>query len=183
MAKVGLKNLVYAVLDTETGDYGTPASLGKAVSSSVSPSSADAKLYADDTLAESDSTFVSATVTLEVDDARDATVLAPLLGHSVSTGEVVRNANDVAPYVGIGRIVPKIVDNVKAYKAEFLCKVKFKEPNQEDTTKADNVEFKTTSIEGEASAIASGVWSKGKEFATEAEAQEYLDTCFGVVTP
>lgn len=181
MAKVGLKALTYAVLDIDTGDYGTPASLGKAVSSSVSPSSADAKLYADDALAESDSTFVEATVTLEVDDARDATVLAPLLGHTVSTGEVVRNANDVAPYVGIGRIVPKMVDNVKVYKAEFLTKVKFKEPNQEETTKGDNVEFKTTSIEGVASAITGGVWSKGKEFPTEAEAQTYLNTAFGVV--
>lgn len=183
MAKVGLKNLVYAVLDLEDGTYGTPASLGKAVSSSVSPNSADAKLYADDALAESDSTFVSASVTLEVDDARDATVLAPLLGHTVTTGEVIRNANDVAPYIGLGRIVPKVVDNVKAYKVEFLVKVKFQEPTQEEGTKGDNVEFKTTSIEGEASAISSGVWSKGKEFTTEAEAQEYLDTCFGVVTP
>lgn len=181
MAKVGLKNLVFAELDTSDNSYGTVTSLGKAVSSSVSPSSADAKLFADDVLAESDSTFVSATVTLEVDDSRDATVLAPLLGHTVSTGEVVRNASDVAPYVGIGRVVPKIVNNVKVFKAEFLCKVKFKEPNQEESTKGDNVEFKTTSIEGEASALSTGVWSKGKEFTTEADALDYLDTCFGVV--
>lgn len=180
MAKVGLKGIRYAVLDTEDNTYGTPASLGKGVSASVTVNNVDAKLYADDALAESDSGFSSATVSVAVDDSRDATVLAPLLGHTVSTGEVVRNAGDVAPYVGLGRVVTKVVDNVKAYKAEFLCKVKFKEPNQEETTKGDSVEFGTTTLEGDASAIASGLWSKTKEFATEAEAIAYLDTCFGV---
>ena len=187
MAKTGLKGIRYAILDIEDGTYGTPASLGKGVSASVSVNNVDAKLYADDALAESDSSFSSAGVSITVDDSRDATVLAILLGHTVGTGEqageVIRNAGDVAPYVGLGRIVTKVVNNVKAYKVEFLTKVKFKEPNQEDATKGDSVEFKTTTIEGDASVNASGVWSKAKEFATEADAVEYLDACFGVVTP
>lgn len=180
MAKVGLKGIRYAVLDTEDGTYGTPASLGKGVTASVTPNNQDASLYADDALAESDSSFIDADVSVTVDDGRDATVLAPLLGHTVSTGEVVRNSGDVAPYVGMGRIVTKVVNNVKAFKAEFLCKVKFAEPSQEENTKGDSVEFGTTTIEGKASTIASGLWSKTKEFATEAEAETYLDTCFGV---
>ena len=180
MAKTGLRGLRYAILDIEDGTYGTPASLGKGVKASVSAKSADAKLYADDALAESDSSFVEATVSVEVDDARDATVLAPLLGHTVATGLVTSNANDVAPYVGIGRIVTIVRENVKFYKASFLTKVKFNEPNEEDATKADNVTFNTTTLEGVASQDANGNWRKSKEFATVAEATAFLDTCFNV---
>lgn len=183
MAKTGLKGLRYAVL-ADDGSYGAPKTLGKGISASVSVNNNDAKLYADDALAESDTTFSSAGVSVVVDDSRDATVLADLLGHTVGTGaqagEVIRNANDTAPYVGMGRIVTKIVNNVRAYKVEFLTKVKFKEPSQEENTKGDSVEFGTTTIEGDASVNADGVWSKAKEFASEADAVEYLDACFGV---
>lgn len=180
MAKVGLKGLRYAVLDTDDESYGTPASMGKGVSASVSVNNNDAKLYADDALAESDSTFSSASVSVTVDDDR-TDVLAVLLGHTLTSGEIVRNASDTAPYVGLGRIVTKIVDNVRSYKVEFIAKVKFKEPNQEENTKGDAVEFGTTTIEGDASTLSTGVWSKTKTFTTVADAEDYLDACFGVV--
>lgn len=183
MAKIGLKNLRYAVItDVATDTYGTPASAGKAVSVSVAPNLADAKLYADDALTESDSTFISAVVTAVVDDDR-MDVLADLLGRTPdeTTGEVVRKSDDVAPYVGLGRVITKIVNGARVYKAEFLCKVKFKEPSQENNTKADTVEFGTVSIEGDASTLSDGLtWSKTNEFETLAEANTYLDTCFGV---
>ena len=184
MAKIGLKGLKYAILDLDDNTYGTPASLGKGIKATVKAKSADASLYADDALAESDSSFVSADVSVEVDDARDATVVAKLLGHSVGTGAdagvVTRNAGDVAPYVGLGRIVTLVVGNVKSYKAEFLTKVKFTEPDQDEATKADNVTYGTTTLSGTASADATGVWSKTGTFATPELAQAFLDDCFGV---
>lgn len=184
MAKVGLKGLRFAILDTEDGTYGDVKSLGKGVKASVKAKSASAALYADDAQAESDSSFVNADVSLEVDDSREATVVAPLMGHSVGTGAdagvVTRNANDVAPYVGLGRIVTLVVNNVKSYRAEFLAKVKFAEPDQEDETKADNVKFGTTSLSGVATATDEGVWSKGATFATVELADAFLDDCFGV---
>lgn len=181
MAQIGLKAIRYAVLDASE-DYGTPATIGKAVSCSVSVNNSDAKLYADDALAESDTTFTSATVNLVVADD-DLPTLATLLGRTpdATTGEVVRNNDDVAPYVGLGRVVPKIVNGARKYKAEFLAKVKFKEPNQEDATKGESVEFKTVTLEGDASTLTTGAWSKTNSFDTEAEAVAYLDDCFGVV--
>jgi len=180
MAKTGLQGIRYAVL---TGDvYGTPASAGKGVKCSVSVKNNDAKLYADNALAESDSTFSSASVSMEVDDDR-ADVLATLLGRTPDavTDEVVRKANDIAPYVGLGRVITKIVGGVAKYKAEFICKVKFKEPNQEESTKSDSVTFGTVTLEGDASTISDGLtWSKTNTFDTLAEAVDYLDTCFGV---
>lgn len=181
MAKIGLKGIRYAVLDTEDDSYGTPATIGKGVKCSVSVKNNDAKLYADDALAESDSTFSSASVTLEIDDDRPA-VIGALLGRTVSVdGEIVRTASDIAPYVGLGRIVTKMVDGAYAYKAEFIAKVKFKEPNQEESTKGDAVAFGTVSLEGDASTIATGQWSKTNTFTALADAVEYLDTCFGIV--
>lgn len=180
MAKVGLRGLTYAVIGG-AGAYGTPKSMGKGITASVSANNADAKLFADDALAESDSSFISATVSMTVDDDR-APVMAELLGHTYNEAnkEIVRNVNDVAPYIGLGRIIRKVVENTPQWKVEFLRKVKFAEPSQEENTKADSVEFGTTTIEGVAYALDNGQWSKSATFATLELAQAYLNACFGV---
>ena len=181
MAKIGVQNFLYGIL-TEASDgtatYGAGLKPGKAVSCNVSISSNDAKLYADDGLAESDTSFQSGTVSIEVDNA-DMTTQATLLGHTISGEEMVRNANDVAPYVALGRIVTKMVGGVYKYKVEFLCKVKFSEPSQENTTKGESVEFGTTTLEGIVSTLANGNWSKTQTFDTMAEAKTYLEGLFG----
>lgn len=177
MARIGLNNFRYGIL-TEAQD-GTPSYAGavkpaKAVSCSVSITNNDATLYADDGLAESDYSFQSGTVTMGLDED-DITTMAALLGHTVDDGEIVRNANDTAPYVGLGRVVVKMVNGVYKYKVEFLYKVKFGEPSQEDTTKGDAVSFGTTEIEGTIAALANGNWSKAKTFDTQADAISYLE--------
>lgn len=181
MAKIGVQNFLFGVL-TEAQDgtatYGAGIKPGKAVSCNVSISSNDAKLYADDGLAESDTSFQSGTVTMEVDNA-DITTQSTLLGHAISGDEMVRNANDTAPNVGLGRIVTKMVNGAYQYKVEFLNKVKFSEPSQENTTKGESVEFGTTTLEGIVSTLANGDWSKTKTFDTMAEAKTYLSGLFG----
>lgn len=181
MAKIGVQNFLYGIL-TETSNgtatYGAGTKPGKAVSCNVSISNNDAKLYADDALAESDTTFQSGTVTIELDNA-DTTTQATLLGHTVTGDEIVRNATDIAPYVGLGRIVTKIVGGQYQYKVEFLNKVKFAEPSQENTTKGESVEFATTTLEGIVSTLANGDWSKSKTFDDLEDAQEYLTGLFG----
>lgn len=181
MAKIGLQNFLYGVL-TETSDgtatYGAGIKPGKAVSCNVSISSNDAKLYADDGLAESDTSFQGGTVSMEVDNA-DITTQSTLLGHAISGEEMVRKATDVAPYVGLGRIVTKMVGGAYKYKVEFLTKVKFSEPSQENTTKGESVEFGTTTLEGIVSTLADGTWSKSQTFDTMTEAQTYLTSLLG----
>lgn len=179
MAKIGLKNFKYSKLD-EKDLVTTPQSFGKAVSCKVAIDKNEAVLYADDGIAESDYSFKKGTVTLEVDEDAD-TVFADVLGHTISTatgtnaGEVIRKVDDVAPYVAIGRILTKVVSGVRAYKVEFLCKVKFKEPDADETTKGESLEFKTNSIEGTVMALADGTWSMAKTFTTYAEAETYLN--------
>lgn len=182
MAKIGLNNFWYSPL-TEAQDgtptYGGAKNLGKAVSCSVSITNNSATLYADDALAESDTTFQSGTVTLGVDDDREAT-FADLLGHSVTEeGEVVCNANDLAPWVGLARIVVKLVNNVRIYKVIILNKVKFSEPSDDDSTKGESVEFATPSIEGTVATLANGDWKDVKTFSTKDEALAFIQSTFG----
>lgn len=177
MAKIGLKNFKYSKLDEED-NVTEPKSLGKAVSCKVAIDKNEAILYADDSVAESDYSFKKGTVTLEVDEDADET-FADLLGHTIeqgsdNKGEVVRNADDVAPYVALGRILTKVVDGKRKYKVEFLHKVKFKEPDADEKTKGESVEFQTNSIEGVVVTLANGAWSKTKTFDTYTEAEAYL---------
>lgn len=190
MAKIGLTNIWWAKL-TEAED-GTPTyngakTFGKAVSCKVSVTNNDATLYAEDALAESDKSFNSASVTLGVADDDD-TIFAPILGHTVKdaslghtvndasegNGEMVRNANDVAPYIGLGRVITKMVNGALKYKGEFLYKVKFSEPSQEDQTKGEKVDFKTPEIEGSAASLANGNWSAAQTFDTKEDAVTWV---------
>ena len=178
MARIGLTNFRYGVL-TEAQDgtpsYNGPHTPGKAISCNVEVSNNDAELYGDDTLIESDKTFQKASVTMGIDDD-DVTTMATLLGHTVDeNGKMVRNANDTAPYVGFGRIVTKMVHGSYKYKVEFLYKVKFAEPSQENTTKGESVEFSTPSLEGTASTLLNGDWSVAESFDTKAEAVSFLE--------
>lgn len=178
MAQIGLTNLWYGLL-TEAED-GTPSyagakSFGKAVSAKVDVSTNDATLYADDALVESDKSFQSAKVTLGVADD-DMTIFAEILGHKVadSGGEMVRSADDAAPWVGLGRVVTKMVNGKYVYKGEFLYKVRFAEPSQEDNTKGESVDFSTPEIEGTAATLANGDWSAAQVFDTKAAAVTWV---------
>lgn len=178
MAQIGLTNLWYGLL-TEAED-GTPSyagakSFGKAVSAKVDVSTNDATLYADDVLAEYDKSFQSAKVTLGVADD-DMTIFAEILGHTVaeSGGEMVRSADDAAPWVGLGRVVTKMVNGKYVYKGEFLYKVRFAEPSQEDNTKGESVDFSTPEIEGTAATLANGDWSAAQVFDTKSAAVEWV---------
>lgn len=185
MAKIGLKNFLFGILTEETdgtATYGTAQKPAKAISCKVDISNNEAKLFADDALAESDTSFQSGTVTLGIDDENDA-MLATLLGHTITDGEMVRNATDTAPYVGLGRIITKMVGGSYKYKVEFLKKVKFAEPSQENDTKGESLEFGTSEIEGQVSTLANGDWSASQTFDSMSDAQEYLNSFFGGATP
>lgn len=183
MAKIGLNNFRYSKLteaEDGTASYAGAKKPAKAISCSVSISNNDAKLYADDSLAESDTSFQSGTVTIGIDD-EDTETMADLLGHEYDseTSEMIRNSNDTAPYIGLGRIVVKMVGGVYKYKVEFLHKVKFGEPSQEDNTKGESLEFSTTTLEGTVATLANGDWSKTKTFDAKADAIEYLESLLG----
>ena len=179
MANIGLTNIWFSNL-TEGADgtatYDGAKNLGKAVSCTVDITNNEAKLYGDDALAESDTSFSSGTITLGVTDDDD-TIFAPLLGHAIDeSGEVVKTGTDTAPYVGVGRILTKMVNGAYKYKVEFLYKVKFSEPSKDEQTKGENIEFSTPSVEGVVATLSDipNTWSKAKTFNNKADALTYL---------
>ena len=123
--------------------------------------------------------FANGTVTAGIDEDDDQT-MANLLGHTISQeGEMIRNSNDVAPYVGWGRVITKMVNGVIKYKVEFLYKVKFSEPSQDDNTKGENLAFATPQLQGIVSQLANGDWSKSETFDSKTEAINYLESLLG----
>lgn len=184
-AKIGLNNLWYSHLNEAldgTPSYNGAKNFGKAISAQVSITNNSAMLYADDALAESDTSFQNGTVTLGTDDDREAT-FADVLGHEVTDeGEVIRNSNDIAPWIGLARIIVKMVNNVRLYKVELLYKVKMSEPSQDDQTKGETVEFSTPDIEGTIATLANGDWSIAKTFSSKEDAIAYIQSVFADTT-
>lgn len=180
MASIGLKRLKYGILNETNETYGSAGTIGKAIDCKVSLDLNSAELYADDSVAESDYSLKKGTITLTVDDSED-TVIAALTGHAIdSTSHVMtRKGSDIAPYVGLGRIITKVVGGVYKYKVEFLSKVKFKDSLPDEKTKGESVEFGTTQLEGTILKLSDGTWSKTKTFTTETEAITYLEGLFG----
>ena len=185
MALIGLNHFFYSHL-TEAADgtftHDGKKSLGKAVSCNVSITNNSAALYADDALAESDTSFQNGTITLGVDDDREAT-FADLLGHAITDGEVVYNTNDTAPWVSVARIIVKLVENVKIFKVEALYKVKFSEMSSANQTKGESVEFTTPEIEGTIATLKNGDWKITKTFSSESDAIDYITSLFAAPTP
>lgn len=178
MARIGLKDFRYGILDEEEDKYLGCLKLGKAIDCKVSLDLNSAELYADDTLAESDYSVKKGTVTLTIDEDDDK-VLSNLTGHEISeAGEIIRKDTDTPPYVGLGRIITKLVDGNYKYKVEFLAKVKFKDALPDEKTKGETIEFTSVSLEGSVLKLKDGTWSKSNTFDTYDEAVSYLESLF-----
>ena len=192
MARIGFKKGKYNLIDPQTKKYaaitdGVPC-LEKVIDEKFSAEFNSAELYADDALAETDYSFKKGSLAITVandDDDKDA----ELMGNTISEGEVIKNITDTAPEVGYGHIVTKVVNGVRKFKVEFFPRVKFTKITSDAKTRGESVEFGTTSIEGvvypldsEMNGYAAGTWEKHKTFATEAEAEAYLDTCLSPAT-
>ena len=187
MARIGFKKGKYNKIDPQTKKYaaitgGVPC-LEKVIDEKFSAEFNSAELYADDALAETDYTFKKGSLAITVandDDEKDA----ELMGNTIAEGEVTKNITDTAPEVGYGHIVTKVVNGVRKYKVEFFPRVKFTKITADAKTRGESVEFGTTSIEGVVYPLdeamngdPAGTWEKHQTFATEAEAEAYLDKC------
>ena len=183
MANIGMQGMKYALLKTEGEGAETTYEIAKefigAISASITPNSAEASLYGDDKLMEYSSSFQNATVSLSAADDKDE-VFADLLGRKkeAKTGRYRSNINDVAPYVGFGYIVSKMVDGKTKYRAQFFPKMKFKVFVPEASTKGENLEFKTITVEGMTMPNKYGDWESHIDVDSLTAAQEELDKYF-----
>lgn len=171
MAKIGL---LYPVYKGSTGGV-----IGKALTADVTIEKNNAELYADDAIAESDYSFKSGTISLGVDELSDA-VQAELLGHVITSGEMVASTADAPAYVGVGFYRVKRVNGALKYTATFYPKVMFSEPQESDKTHGESTEFGTYALEGKILPYSDGKWKKTKTFDLVADAIAYLNTLVGL---
>ena len=172
MAYIGFRKLEAAEL-AANNTYGTPATIGKAVSMTITPNSAEGTLYGDDMAVEHDEAFTDADIEIGATYIPVA-MFQTLFGHTVATDEVTYDVDDAAPYVGLAAYAPKKVDGTEYWEAIFLPKVKFAEPESSYETKGDSITYNTPTISGKAIADSTGVWKVTKQCATEAEAQTWI---------
>lgn len=153
---------------------------GKAISTAVTPNTVTASLYADNQQVEDVTEFSNATVTLGV-NTLPATAAPILFGHTKNGDEEVSNTGDSASYVGYGFVVAAMDEGVKKYQGCVLHKVKFAEGEESYSTKGDQITFATPNLNGTAYGDERGDWrTKSELFATEAEADKWVQTKLGV---
>lgn len=191
MANVGLRNAKYNIIDNTTKKYKALTDskvpiLGKLIDAKLSEDRGEASLFADDGLAEYESTFSGGKLTLTVDDVDDVTYAA-IKGCANDEGEITENQDDSAPELAYGHIITKIVNGVKKYKVEFLARIKINSITADAKTKGESIEFNTVSIEAKVmplieaiNGLEVGDWKKVKTFETLEAATTYLD---GLLTP
>lgn len=191
MANIGLRNARYNLIDNTTKKYKTLANnkvpvLGRMIDAKLSEDRGEASLYADDMLAEYDSAFTGAKLSITLDNVDDDTY-SEIKGCTIAEKEITENQDDQAPEMGYGHIITKMVNGIKQYKVEFLARIKINSITADAKTKGESIEFNTVSIEAKVMPLAEAIngmdvgdWKKSKTFATLAEAQTYLD---GLLTP
>lgn len=155
---LGLKDLFYALCTETDGieEYGTPRRMAEAMTADLSVKTADGSLYADDTLSESVSEFISGTLKLGAKDLVPE-VLAELLGQEVDQNKVVWAGKDnEPPYVAVGFRAKKTGGK---YRYVWLLKAKFKVPSEKYETKGESIKFNTPEIEADFTARKKdGLW-------------------------
>lgn len=183
MATMGLKYVAWSKMATEPSDtaptYNTGLVIGKAVSSGLAISNAEAELYANDMLAEYVSEFSSAMLSMEIDNIALANQ-AVLYGTTFVNDELQFNAEDSAPYGGVGGYQILMVGGVRKYRAWFFPKAKAAVPDWAGTTKGKSITLGTQPMKMKIMAPNYGPWYCVKEFVTEAAAKAYIDTRLNV---
>lgn len=167
MAKIGIKFPVFAPISSYGSDgmpvYNGGFVIGKAITAEKSIESNDNPLYADDAVAENDTSFASGSIKLGVADfgrdyADSLQVQGKLLGQTVTelTGggfSIRRSALTSAPYGGFGFYKTKKHNGKIVYEATWLYKVIFKTPSESTNTKGSSIEWQTPEIEGTIMAV------------------------------
>lgn len=183
MARIGLNNFRYAIatVDATTGavTYGGAKKPAKAISFTFEPNIAEASLYADDDRSEYDSRVTGGSVTMGI-DREDITTMCDVLGHTKTlAGEEIDSTDDVAPYVGVGRVTNLMVDGVRKYRGTVLSLVKFSEPTESDNTMGESIDFQTSELSGQMIVPANKKWRQREIFDTHAEAIQYIESKLG----
>ena len=149
--RIGCDNLVYALMTTEDTAtsapvYGEVTPATGVMSLNINPNGAQETLFADDGPMDTASTLGRIEVEIQKNELTSQNK-ADLLGHAIDeNGAVVYGDSDVAPWTAIGFRTLK--SNGK-YRYVWLYKGKFTEPEDNNETKGDSINFQADTISGQ----------------------------------
>ena len=179
MAKIGVRKMFYAVYSAD-GTYTGGAQFGKISSFNFTPTTSNVKDYGDDVVAEVANEMSGGTLSIEANQLT-LSERATLLGHTYSSADgLVVKADDQAPYVGVGAIAVEMVSGTKAYVGKVYHKLMFKEPNDENATKQENVAFAHTTLEADVVPQTDYTISAAQSFETEAAAVTWIKSLLDI---
>lgn len=186
MATIGCRYVVFAPIKTEEHGkapvYDTGVVLGRSISMDMSYERNDSKLYADDTLAESDNSITGGTMTVGVDqftpEGRVAALGVELV--EVEGQSVYRTKGKAAPYGGLGIIEVQRYKGVTTYNPTWVYKTQFGPAGKSMKTKGESIDWQTREAQGDI--MGTYIDDSGEptfvddtSFATEAEAIAWIN--------
>lgn len=149
--RIGCDHLVYAEMTTEDTAtsapvYGEVKAAPGVISVNINPNASQETLFADDGPMETATTLGK--IDVEINKAELTTEnKADLLGHQIdANGGIVYGDSDVPPWMAIGFRTLK--SNGK-YRYVWLYKGKFTDPEDNNETKGDSINFQTDTIKGQ----------------------------------
>ncbi len=146
-AKVGLSDLHYAILTSDTADgvtYEAAVPFAGSIEAKVTVESNEASEYSDNVLSDTAYGATKASVELTQKDV-DLETQAVLLGHTLNGGVLVVNGSDVAPFVAIGF---KALKNNGKNRYVWLLKGKFAEIDEGSKSKTETAELQNQVLKG-----------------------------------
>lgn len=177
MAKKGIEYAVFGLLQKD-GTYKDGKRLGPVAGLTGTATKSDVKDFGDNRIVETDNSVTGGTLSMELNNDSDE-LYSFLLGHEKSeSGEIFYNADDIAPYMGVGAVGMSEGD----YVAKFYTKVQFGEPSDENSTKQDTVTYNHVTLEGTILVPEDGIWKRTKRFKTLETAKAYLNEIVGITT-
>lgn len=182
MAYIGLRKPWVAKYNKSNKTYSDGFKYSHAVSVNVTPNYAEASLYGDDMQVEYEKSLTNATIQLGT-TSTPIEAAKVIFGHEVNGQEVIYNATDEANYVGVGFVSVEKVDGDTKYVGAVITCSKFSDATENYTTKGEQLQFNTPTIEGKAIPDEDGMWKKTKVFDAEADAESYVKGILNITEP
>lgn len=190
MAIIGASKPMFAKYHAAGGSvsYSDGGVMGKLVEFNIELESTNNNdFYADNGVAETQrNKFSSGSITIQTDDLRQEVskailglkevTLSSIPGITGSVKELVFDDDQNTPYLGIGMIQKKQIDNIEKWRAIVLRKVSLSIPADAATTEGEEIDWQTPELSGTIMRDDSEkhAWKSEATFATEAEAQAYI---------
>ena len=175
MSKYGIEYAVFARYNND-GSYTDGRYISPVANYNGNPQVASGADHGDNRAIDAESYVAGGTLTVEFNRDQDE-IYTFLLGHAqANDGEIDHKSDDEAPLVGTGAIGR----SDGKWKARFYKQVKFREPNDENTTRTESIQHNHLTLEGDIMIPEDGSWKLTKTFNSKAQAIAYLNNLVGI---